>query len=50
MFSTAYADGSEMVLKDDVPDLSTEGYGTDEDWAGKVRAVWVRGVGGGDGA
>ena len=40
---TGYADGSETPVTTDVKDLKSEPYGTNDNFSGKVKAVWVRG-------
>ena len=39
---TGYADASETAVTVDVPDLSSEPYGTNNNFAAKVKALWIR--------
>lgn len=38
---TRYADANETAVTADIPDLGSEPYGTNGNFAGKVKALWI---------
>ena len=41
---SGYGDGSETAISSDIADLRSEPYGTNDNLAGKVKAVWITGA------